>query len=224
VECTEQKCDCQKSTSGYTHGMRTAPDSPGEDDPLGLDRAEREIRIEKLRREIDDLAGGQVVSGKMPGCDPELEEAFLQNVLELETHGCVRPFDVLIRDGLSLPTPAELDDTTLKKKLWELIHALAARRLYLYNTNHLSDHELYSWLWEHGLREELMGFGLPSGNFYLDIIGGGSDEDITLGLRYYDDENSRAAWAADFPEFPMPPREKPPYDRDRHLPQPKSPD
>jgi hypothetical protein len=38
-------------------------------------------------------------------------------------------------------------------------------------------------------------------------------------MRYYADEEERARWAADFPDFPMPPREKPPFDRDRHLPQ-----
>jgi hypothetical protein len=203
--------------------MSTPSDLPHEDDPLGLERAEREIRIEKLRREIDHLAGGQAVSGKTSDCDPELEEAFFQHVLDIETHGFVCPFDVLVRDGFYLPSPAELDATTLKEKLWELIRALAGYRLYLHNTDHLSDHELYSWLWEHGLREELMGFGLPFGNCHLDIIGSGSDEHITLGLRYYDDENRRAQWAADFPEFPMPAHEQPPYDRDRHLPQPESP-
>jgi hypothetical protein len=203
--------------------MSTAPDSPREDDPLGLDKVEREIRIEKLRREIDDIAGGQVVSGKSPDCDPELEEAFLQNVLDVENHGFVRPFDVLVRDGFSLPSPAELDPATLTEKLWELIRALAARRLYLHNTNHLSDHALYSWLCEHALREEMMGFGLPFGNCHLDVIGSGSDEDITLGLRYYDDEKRRAQWAVEFPDFPMPAHEDPPYDRDRHLPQPSEP-
>ncbi len=27
-----------------------------------------------------------------------------------------------------------------------------------------------------------------------------------------------ARWAKDFPDFPMPPKEKPPYERDRRLP------
>jgi hypothetical protein len=37
-------------------------------------------------------------------------------------------------------------------------------------------------------------------------------------MHYYADEEERARWAADFPDFPMPPKEKPPFDRDRHLP------
>lgn len=35
---------------------------------------------------------------------------------------------------------------------------------------------------------------------------------------YYSDDEERARWAKDFPDFPMPPREKPPYSRDRQLP------
>ena len=118
--------------------MEKGPDSP-QDDPLGLDRAEREIRIEQLRRQIQETTGEEILSDKTAECPPELEEAFLENVLELETHGFVRPFDVLIADGFSLPPPDELDDPALTVKLWELIRELARRRLFLSSTNHLTD-------------------------------------------------------------------------------------
>ena len=196
---------------------------PPEDDPLGLDRAEREIRIEKLRRDIKEVAGEEVISGKTAECSPDLEEAFLENVLALESHGFVRPFDALVGAGFSLPPPDELDDATLTAKLWALIRAIAERRLFLSSTDHLSDRELYTWLWQHALREELMGFGLPFGNCHLDVLGGCSEADLILQMRYYADDNERARWAADFPDFPMPPREKPPFERDRHLPQPDPP-
>jgi hypothetical protein len=196
--------------------MPTPPDSTG--DPLGLENVDREIRIEKLRREIDEVAGGEMVSGKMAECDPKIEEAFLENVLALETHGFVCPFDTLIKDGFDLPPPEKLDDAALTVKLWELIAELGKRRLFLYCTNHLSDRELYTWLVTDALREELMGFGLPFGNCHLDVLGGCSEEDIILSMRYYSDDQERAQWLKDFPDFAMPPREKPPYDRDRHLP------
>jgi hypothetical protein len=198
--------------------MLHKPDAP-DDDPLGLDRADREIHVEKLRREIDEVTGGKMMGGKVADFDSKVEEAFLENVLALETHGFVRPFDALTRDGFDLPPPEKLDDAALAAKLRELIHALAARRLFLHCTDHLSDRELYAWLWRDGLREELMGFGLPMGNCHLDVLGACREEDIILSMRYYADEEERARWAADFPDFPMPPREKPPFDRDRHLPQ-----
>jgi hypothetical protein len=95
--------------------------------------------------------------------------------------------------------------------------------LFLERTDHLSDRELYSWLWKNALREELMGFGMPFGNCHLDVLGGCSEEDLILGMRYYADPEERARWAKEFPDFPMPPSEKPPFDRDRRLPKPEYP-
>ncbi len=134
------------------------------DDLLGLGGVDREIHIGNLRREIDEVAGGEMFhGGKNADMDPKMEEAFLENVLEIEQHGFVCPLDELARDGLIFPPAEELDETTLTAKLWELIGELAKRRLLLHSTNHLSDRELYTWLLEDGLREELMGFGLPMG-------------------------------------------------------------
>jgi hypothetical protein len=198
--------------------MPHKPDMP-DGDPLGLDRADREIRIEKLRREIQEVAGNEMMSGKVADFDSKVEEAFLEHVLALETHGFVCPFDALTRDGFELPPPEKLDNAALTAKLRDLISVLAACRLFLHSTDHMSDRELYAWLWSDGLREELMGFGLPMGNCHLDVLGACREEDIILQMRYYADEEERVRWAADFPDFPMPPREKPPFDRDRHLPQ-----
>jgi hypothetical protein len=192
---------------------------PADDDPLDLEPVDREIRIEKLHREIDEVTGGKMMGGKVADFDSKVEEAFLENVLALEAHGFVCPFDALTRDGFELPSPEQLDDAALAAKLQQLIHALAACRLFLHNTDHLSDRALYTWLWSDGLRGELMGFGLPMGNCHLDVLGACREEDIILQMHYYADEEERARWAADFPDFPMPPREKPPFDRDRHLPQ-----
>lgn len=197
--------------------MLNSPEPPA-DDPLGLEGVDREIHIEKLRREIDEIAGGEMVSGKIADCDPKVEEAFLENVLALETHGFVCPFDILIKDGFDLPPPEQLADPALSAQLWELIRELAKRRLFLYRTDHLSDRELYTWLVTDALREELMGFGLPFGNCHLDVLGGCSDADIELQMRFYADDEERARWAKDFPDFPLPPKEKPAYDRDRLLP------
>jgi hypothetical protein len=157
------------------------------------------------------------------GGDPNLEhglkEAFLEHVLAMEEAGFTRPFDVLRKNGVALPSPDELDEASLSDALWKVLRAAAEHGLVIYHTDHLNDRELYAYLWGDGLREEFMGFGMPGCGCCLDIIGSGSDEDITLGLRYYDDEKQRERWAKQFPDFPMPPREKPPFDRDRHLPQ-----
>jgi hypothetical protein len=183
-----------------------------------LDKVEHEIRIEKLKKQIEQVAGEAICSGKTADCPPELEEAFMENILALEMHGFVRPFDALMEAGFSLPPPDELDDSALTGKLWELIRALAERRLFLESTDHLSDRALYSWLWRDALREELMGFGLPFGNCHLDVLGCCSEADLILQMRYYASETQRADFGAEFPDFPMPVRENPPFDRDRYLP------
>jgi hypothetical protein len=188
-----------------------------------LDHVDQEIRIEKLKREIEAVTGSPFVGGTVPDCDPGLHEAFLEHVLALETQGYTKPFDELVNSGLMLPPPDQLDDTAVSVKLWELIRACAANRLFLHCTDHLSDRELYAWLWSDALREEMMGFGLPVGNTHLDVLGRCTDEDVELSLRYYSTDEQRARWAIDFPECPMPPRVKRPFDRDRHLPQPPGP-
>lgn len=187
-------------------------------DPLNLDAVDRDIRIEKLRREIEDVTGTEMIAGKVHEVDPKLEEAFLENVLAVEEHGFACPLDVLLKAGFPLPPAAELDDATLTARLWELIRELAKRRLFLHSTDHLSDRELYAWLLTDALKEEMMGFGLPFGNCHLDVLGSGSEEDIILQMRYYADDEERKRWLKNFPDFPMPPKEPRPYDRDRLLP------
>ena len=56
--------------------MPHEPDLP--DDRLGLEHVDREIRIEKLKQEIKDVAGDEMLSHKSEDCPPELEEAFLE--------------------------------------------------------------------------------------------------------------------------------------------------
>src|SRR4051794_38587998 len=104
---------------------------PPPDDPLDLKKVDQEIRIEKLKEQIKEVAGEEFVSSKADDCEPELEEAFLENVLALESSGWVRPLDVLVKEGLKLPPAEELDDAALEKKLWELIGAMAKHRLSL---------------------------------------------------------------------------------------------
>ena len=185
---------------------------------MGLGRVDREIRIHQMRDRIEEIAGEYLASGEMPDLPQELEEAFWDHVLEMEDSTFGVPFDTLRADGLAMLPPDELDDASVKDALWEVIRACAKHHLFFHHTDHLSDRELYAYLWEDGLRHVMMGFGILSGNVHLDIIGGGSNEDIILGQRFYDDDEMRKYWAEHYPDDPLPPREKPPYDRDKDLP------
>src|SRR5258706_4581614 len=63
------------------------------------------------------------------------------------------PREILARHGyLPLP-PSELDDRQLPGRLWELLYAAAARRFFFCSTDHLSDRDFYTLLWERWLDE-----------------------------------------------------------------------
>lgn len=63
--------------------------------------------------------------------------------------------DLFQRLGYEPLPPSALDDFQLPGRLWEFICAMAGRRFYLHYTDHLSDQELYAWLHEHWLGEEV---------------------------------------------------------------------
>ncbi len=116
-------------------------------------------------------------------------------------------------DGFRIvPSPP---DESLSEHLHLLVDRLADVNVLVRSTDHLSDRELYAFL-----LGQLDGhMSLQANSFvFLDVIAGGSAEDNEIYLRYYATETARASWSAKFPDSVMPPREKPPYDRDRLLP------
>jgi hypothetical protein len=148
-----------------------------------------------------------------------LKEEFWKQVVAFEEATPVALFDILSQGGLSLPSPEELDDAHLTAKLWELINGLALLGVYLHNTDHLSDRELYAYLWNEALREETVIFpDDPDFACHYDLVGSGSEEDMLLYLKYYADTEERRRWAQEWPEDVMPAQELPPCDRDRYLP------
>jgi len=185
------------------------------------DDAEREKRIAELKRQAEELAGGKMVEGKMEDTPPEVEEGFWQYVVDYEKAPWTTNFKQLEEAGIELPAPETLNDGQLTKKLWEVIHGLALLRVFLEETDHLSDRELYTELWSDMLREEVKAMPPdPDGAYHLSPLGGCSDEDIQLQMKYYADEEWRQRFQKEFPDFVMPEHEDPPYDRDRLLPQP----
>ena len=176
-------------------------------------------RIEALKRQAAELSGGQMFSIEAPGIPPRILEEWWQRIVAYEQADTVSPFELLVQSGVELPPPGELG-SALEPKLREVIDGLASYRIYLDHTDHLSDRELYTLLWEEVLREE--GVFEPDGlGFHvIDVVGSGSDEDILAYLEYYADDEMRRVWAEDWPDLPVPEHSDPPHDRDRHLPQP----
>ncbi|MFZ4627698.1 MAG: hypothetical protein ACOYNR_05140 [Blastocatellia bacterium] len=189
--------------------------------PVPLGSLEQAQRIEALRRQAAALCGGAMLWGKTADFPSELEEDFWRGVVEFESAEPVVLFDLLLREGVTLPPPALLQDFQLPDKLWEVIYFLASVGCFLENTDHLSDLELYTELWDDLFRQPTVLFpNDPSYACHLDLIGSGSEEDHQTYLQYYACEETRRRSLEDFPDQPLPPRRPRPWDRDRHLPRP----
>ena len=183
------------------------------------DEPDQEKRIEKLRDEVRKLGGAFSTELEIPA---DLEEEFLKHILEYEHAQPITLLQLLKNAGLEVPAPDDLDDGDLTGKLWEVIERMSSLGAYLLHTNHLSDRQLYSYLFDAGLREDAVLFPENPGYVYgLNPLGSGSEEDMQLYMKYFADDDYRAEWAAEFPILELPPHEDPPFDRDKDLP--KSP-
>lgn len=130
--------------------------------------------------------------------------------------------DCLLETGMRIPPPEELDDGALHAKLWEVIRGLARLRVFLESTDHLPDRTLYERLYRGVLREVEWVVHIGTYDLRIDMTDGfGTNDPVEMWLRYYADEESRRGLLEEEPDYPMPPRERPAFDRDRHLPQPR---
>jgi hypothetical protein len=191
-------------------------------DPRPEDEADvdREIRIEKMKRELDDLTGGSMISGAFEQVSPELEEMFLARVCEIEKAPWDTHFNRLVERGVAITPPAELDEASVHAKLGEVLRALGTMHCFLEDTDHLSDRELYEWLWTDGLREETPDLSQRGGAWHISPIGSGDEQGMVIFLKYYATEQERGRWQKEFPANALPPHCSLPYDRDRTLPKP----
>ena len=181
------------------------------------DEPDQEERIAKLRQELERLGGNALSLESMPA---DMEEEFLRQVLEYENAEPTTLFRLLENSGLDIPQPDQLDDDAVTIKLKEIVERMATLGAYLLHTDHLTDRELYVYLFADGLREEAVLFPEnPSYAYMIDLTGSGSDADNQIYLKYYADEEHRQQWARDWPDDPLPEHEDPPFDRDRFLPQ-----
>ena len=159
----------------------------------------RSARIQELEEEVRARAVDYRISDDF---DDRMREAFLEQVLAFE-------------DAPRATLRERLGD--VPGDLWKLIARLAEMNIVLEYTNHLDDDSLMAYLLE--FLEEPVAFpDLPGLVMHVDVIGTGSDEDIATYLRYYASDDDREDWQRQFPEYAMPPRAVPPFDRDRFLP------
>jgi hypothetical protein len=188
-------------------------------DPKDLDRVDQAIRINELKCEAEELAGGQMATWESEDMPPDMSEQFWRHVVDYENAPDTSLYHQMVEGGLELPEPDTLTDKQVAAKLKEMFEWMAARRHFISATDHLSDRELYTLLVEETLHEVMKDMPYDEYSAYeIDLVSNGSDESTHLYLKHYADEESRKHWQESFPDYNMPPHEDPPYDRDRTLP------
>lgn len=138
---------------------------------------------------------------------------------EMEKQPYVTQLDKMNRTGFDFPPSSTMTDPELSAKLTALIEHLAKMYFFISNTNHLSDRELYDWLRNDGLKEQVpdTSFG-PNSCYQLDVLGSYGEEEMELYNKYYATPERRERDMQRYPEMKMPAHIDPPYDRDRTLP------
>lgn len=132
------------------------------------------------------------------------------------------PREIFARLGYFPPDPEAVDEQSMRGCLAELIHAMAARRYFLLNTNHLSDAELYHFLHDEWLDEPTADIDPEAGwNCHVDVS---ETDDQQIWLRYYASDFDRDEWAREHPEEKLPLQQEPAFDRDDWLPVPPGAD
>jgi hypothetical protein len=178
---------------------------------------EHDDLIKCLKAQAEAAADGRMVACESAALTLDVQEQFWRNVVAFETAGSTDLTKELNAIGVELPEPDDLDDVALHKALWRIIEGLARLRVFLDQTDHLSDRELYTQLFRELLPEEMPALDVDENSaWHIDALGYDKPE---LYLKYYADEKTRESWRIDFPDNPIPAREDPPYVRDNYLPQ-----
>ena len=164
---------------------------------------DRASRIEELEAELRARGASFYVGDDF---DEGMRESFLERVLAFEEEPTTTVREALAARGREVP-----DD------LWALIAVFAELHIVLDHTDHLDDAQLLQFL--RGCLDEPIHVASDPGTvMHIDVVGSGSDEDTAAYLRYYASRQEWRRWKREFPDEEIPPRERPPFDRDRLLP------
>lgn len=184
-----------------------------------LDTLSQAKRIERLKERAEELAGEEIVGWTAEDASPDIVEQFWKNVVQFEEQEQGLRAKHLL-PPLDFPNPAEVPDEEVHNVLWKAINDLAKRRIFLEQTDHLSDRELLEQICVPRIREWSTEAVPENSAIHWDILGGYSEEDIELYLKYYADDLDRADWADRWPDDELPEHEEPPWQRDDQLPKP----
>lgn len=173
--------------------------------------------IRRLRKQLQMPCNPATIPSGLKSIESEL--GTLRYLHSLEFGSGKTLSKQLIEDGIELPDPDSSSDEELTAKLWTVIEAMADKCVFLVNTNHLSDRELYEQLWKEVLNMDALDLSGPGICGQLvdmsDIIDEASE---VAHLQYYADKTEREYWEFTHEGISMPPQSPMPYNRDSSLP------
>lgn len=112
-------------------------------------------------------------------------------------------------------------DVVVSEKLWSLLNALAGMRIFVTNTDHLSERELYELLVNVYIVKQVAQVPLDRNMAcMIDIVGSEIEDNPANWLRYYASSRERLEWAKQNVGKMLPTAEKLPYSREDQLPTP----
>jgi len=161
----------------------------------------------KLRDELEpyyDESLKILESGRVP---IRVENDFLTAMLAWEKAPILQIRD-WFHPPLDPPAVESLDSDQLHRQLWQLVHRLADRRVFLDFTDHLSDRQLYLLILRDILPSQEKMVDLASHCIYFNC----AETDHEIWLRYYASEEERQDWLEESGES-LPPVECSPYPR-----------
>lgn len=173
------------------------------------DEVEQLLRNAELRDELERYFDESITRVNIQHWPLRAENEFLACMLAWE-QAPVLPIYRWFEPELRPPRPETLEDEDLNRILWDVVRKLAAHRIVLDFTDHLSDRQLYCLIFRDILPAREKKTDWPGNYLHWDCTGPNSDPEIWL--RYYATEEERHTWERTYRQ-PLPPVAKPPYPR-----------
>ena len=123
--------------------------------------------------------------------------------------------------GMEFEFSGTENDSEIHEKLFSLVRGLAGMRIFLTNTDHINERQLYQFL-----LDEILDHPIAQVPFehdcgcVVDVVGLEVQEDPISWLTYYASNRERMEWAKQNPGRALPMSLPTPFARDKNLPQP----